>query len=271
MRTILKKLGLSDKEIDLYVAGLKSGPATVLDLAKFSQIKRPTVYVLIEHLRKLGLANQSFKGEQKLFEMARPQKLFKFIDEEKRETEEKEKNLGKIISDLEAMAKKPEFATDTKIYEGFEAIGEVMSEFARSKSLTYAISSGYYFDKIGMEKFLMATFMKNIAKVRERYKNRIRIVTDPNPLMVRLYLLEYRDVREFRFLPKEIKLPAMMNICEDRIALFSTHKPYSVIVIKNRTIAEMIKFMFDMMWQSLEGKNLPTAEQIEEARKIKLK
>lgn len=271
MRNVLKKFGLSDKEIDLYIAGLKSGPASVQDLAKSSGIKRPTVYVIIEHLQKLGLANQSFKGEQKLFEMARPQKLFKFIDEEKRETEEKEKSLGKIISDLEALARKPEFAADIKIYEGFDKIVEIIGEFARNKNLTYAISSAYYFDKIAMEKILMETFMKNSVKIREKYKNRIQIITDPNPFMVRLYLLEYTDVREFRFLPEGVKLPAMMNICDDRVALISARKPYSIVVIKNQTIAVMIKFLFEMTWQSLEGKNLPTPEQIEEARKIKLR
>jgi sugar-specific transcriptional regulator TrmB len=266
MRTILKKLGLSDKKIDLYIAGLKTGPATVQNLAKFSQIKRPTVYVLLEHLAKLGLANRSFKGEQKLFEMASPQKLFKFIDEEKREAEEKENFLQKVMPEFEAIVKKSEFATDTKIYEGFDLVKEIFGDLAKTKGITYTISSGHFYDKLDIN-----WFIKNVTQVRERAKNKSFIISDPHPLVIKFYLMEETNIREFRFLPKDMIMPSVIQIHEDTVVMISMDEPYSCIVMKNRTIAETLKFLFNLIWQSLKEKNLPDAKVIEEARKIQLK
>lgn len=261
MRNNLKKIGLSDKEIEIYLAGLKSGPATVQKLAQTSKIKRPTVYVVLDRLKELGLVNQRIRGNKKLFEMAEPKKLLKFVEKEKEEIEEKEKDINKIISNLEAMAKKAEFATDVKVYEGFEAIAEILGEFARTKSPTYAISSGEYFSKISFKKFMV-----KVGDVRERFKNKIYLITDPHPAPVKIYLME-DPIREFRFLPKGMRLPSMLNICQDKVALISVQEPYSIIVVQNKTIAETIKFMFNIIWQSLEGKNIPLPEMIEEAKR----
>jgi len=265
MRQELKKLGLSDREIEIYLFGLGVGPASAQSIANATKIKRPTVYVDLDRLKQLGLVNQSFKGKKKFFAMAPPEKLFRVIEKEKDELAEKEAGIKNIISNLKALADKAEFASDIQVFEGFSAIEEIISEFAKTKNPTYAISSGIYFEKVKWP-----NFMSNIAKVRERSKNKIFIITDPHPLEIKLYLMEDTDARELRFLPAGIKLPSMLFICEYKVALISMEEPYSSILIKNRTIAETEKFMFDIIWQNLEGKNLPDAKQIDEARKIQL-
>lgn len=52
----LISLGLSDKEAKIYIALYKIGEGTAYEVAKESGIKRPTVYILMESLRKRGLA-----------------------------------------------------------------------------------------------------------------------------------------------------------------------------------------------------------------------
>ena len=51
----LQDMGLSEKESQVYVALLELGKANVARIAQQSNIKRPTVYVLLEDLRKKGL------------------------------------------------------------------------------------------------------------------------------------------------------------------------------------------------------------------------
>lgn len=265
MRKELKNLGLSDRETDIYIFGLGAGPTTAQNIANATKIKRPTVYVDLERLKQLGLVHQSFKGKKKLFEMAQPEKLFQITEKEKEKTKEKEIGIENIVSSLKAIANKSEMASDVKMFEGFPAIEDIVSEFARVKSPTYAISSGSY-----LEKTKWASFMKNIASIRERQKNKIYIITDPHPLEIKLYLMEDTDAREYRFLPSGVQLPSMMFMCEDKIALISMKEPYSSIVIKNQTVAETEKFMFDIIWQSLEGKNLPDEKMKEEAGIIRI-
>lgn len=254
MRNELKEIGLTDKEIDLYLAGLKLGPTTAQRLAEASEVKRPTVYFIIDSLKRLGLANQSYLGKKKLFEMAPPERLSKFIDEEKTRLKKKEQGIKKIISSLKVMTSHSEFASDVKIYDGYDATMGALIELGKTKSPTYSFYSSHYFPLEDYDKI-----KKTIAefnKVKRMAKSKLYIITDQMPLTSRFFPSADAEIREFRFLPKNIMLPAMVDIGEDVVALSSVRDGYSCIVIKNKTIADTLRVIHNIAWQSLGGKNL---------------
>lgn len=178
-------------------------------------------------------------------------------------------NIQNIFSALENLAKTHKFITDVKIYEGFGEIEEILLEFAKTKEPTFTIYSSHYLDKLGQEKIIKT--VSKINRVRARIKNKIRIITNANPLSVRLCQLEEADMREFRFLPENIKIPAMLDVCGDKVSLSYLSEPYGSIVVQNKMIVEMFKIMFDLIWQSLEGKNLPNNDLIKKSKEIQLK
>ncbi|MBU3964846.1 helix-turn-helix domain-containing protein [Patescibacteria group bacterium] len=261
MKKELKELGLTDKETDLYLAGLKLGPATAQKLAEVSEVKRPTVYFIIDRLKKLGLANQSYLGKKRLFEMAQPEKLAKFITEEKEKLKKKEQGINKIISSLKVMASKSEFASDIKIYEGYDATMDILIKLGKTKSPTYSFYSSHYFPLEDYEKIKKTVAEFN--KVKRMAKSKIYVITDHIPLTSKFFPSADEEIREFRFLPENIKLPAMVDISEDTVALSSVRNGYGCIVIKNKTIAETLRIIHGIVWQSLEGKNLPEEKEAE--------
>lgn len=253
MKKELKEIGLSDKEIDLYLAGLKLGPTTAQKLAETSEIKRPTVYFIVDRLKRLGLVNQSFLRRKKVFEMAAPEKLAKFIEEEKINLKKKEQGINKIISNLKVMASKSEFASEIKIYEGYDATMDALIELGKTKSPTYSFYSSHYFPLEDYEKI-----KKTIAefnKVKRMAKSKLYVITDQVPITSKFFPSADAELREFRFLSREIKLPAMVDISEDTVALSSVRDGYSCIVIKNKTIADTLRIIHGIVWQSLGDKS----------------
>ncbi len=260
MRTELKRLGLTDKEIEIYLAGIKAGPLTVQKLAEIAKVKRPTAYEVLSQLKELNLATQNLKGKKKVFAMAPPAKLLKFVEEKKEDASEMEKSVLKIISNLEAMAGKTDLATDVKIYEGWDGIDEVMVMFAKTDAPFYSIYSSYYLNVL--DKKMLGRIGKTVLKINEArlgLKNKLQVITDYSEISAKLHLLGKTGIREFRWLPKGTRLPAMVDVCEDKIALSSIKEKdkYGCILIQNSIIAETLKFMHSTIWQSLEGKNLP--------------
>ncbi len=252
MKNELKNLGLTDKEIDIYLAGLKLGPTTAQHLADASGVKRPTVYFIIDRLKKRGLINQSFLKRKKFFAMAPPEKLVRFIEEEKIKLKKKEQGINKIIADLEVMASKSEFASDIKIYEGYDATMEALIELGKTKSPTYSFYSSHYFPLEDYDKI-----KKTIAefnKVKRMAKSKLYVITDQVPMTSKFFPSADEEIREFRSLPKNIMLPAMVDISEDTVALSSVRDGYSCIVIKNKTIADTLRIIHNIVWQSLEKK-----------------
>ncbi len=266
MRKELKELGLTEKEADLYVVGLKLGPATIQQLAKTSGFKRTTVYFLIERLKKLGLVNKEFKKKKKLYEMASPEKFLRIFEEEKQKIAVKERDIQEIVSGLKAIANKKEFASDIKMFEGYDEVARAIIDLEKSNEPAYSIYSGHYFDKKDYKKIKKS--IAEINRMRKSYGAKSYIITDSETMIFRFYSEAKKDTpAEYRFLPQSVKLPSMIDVCGDKVILSSVQEE-SCILIQNKTIADMMKFMFKMIWEGLEGKNLPDDRAIEEARKI---
>ena len=56
LQSILKNIGLSETEAEVYLASLSLGPTTILKIARSSGVKRTSVYTIIDALKEKGLA-----------------------------------------------------------------------------------------------------------------------------------------------------------------------------------------------------------------------
>ena len=219
MKAELRELGLTEKEIGVYLAGLKLGPTTAQFLSDASKVKRSSVYFVIDGLKKRGLVNQSFRGKKKFFEMASLEKLTKFVDDDRNMLKKKEGMISKVISDLQLMTSKSEFASDIKIYEGYDETMRVLFELAKTKSPTYGFYTSHYFPEEDLERAKRATAEFN--KIKRMAKSKLYIITDQIPLSSKFFPLVDEELREFRYLAEDVKLPAMVDITDDIVALTS--------------------------------------------------
>jgi sugar-specific transcriptional regulator TrmB len=103
----LRKLGLKEKEVSVYLAALELGFTSVQNIAKQAQLSRPTVYEIIKELIKKGLMREvkrqgNVRGERTYFAAESPDNLLGLLRVQKREVEEKEREFIRIISALRA-------------------------------------------------------------------------------------------------------------------------------------------------------------------------
>src|SRR4051812_35603168 len=96
----LQDLGLSEKEARVYLAALEIGQATADQLAKQANIKRPTTYVQLESLMKMGLMSTYEEGKKTYFTPESPDTLKKIFESKKREFEAREQDLTAILPEL---------------------------------------------------------------------------------------------------------------------------------------------------------------------------
>ena len=72
---ILNDMGLSENESKVYFMALSLGPTTILKLSQASELKRTTVYSVVESLKQKGLINTQVNGFKKKFVAEDPKKL----------------------------------------------------------------------------------------------------------------------------------------------------------------------------------------------------
>ncbi|OHA66812.1 MAG: hypothetical protein A3C04_02810 [Candidatus Wildermuthbacteria bacterium RIFCSPHIGHO2_02_FULL_45_25] len=98
----LRKLGLKEKEVRIYLAGLELGPNTVQNIAQKAGVTRPTCYEIIQSLEERGLFSQEQRGKKRYFAAQSPEKILHLLRIQKREIEEKEREFIRIIAALES-------------------------------------------------------------------------------------------------------------------------------------------------------------------------
>ena len=145
----LRKLGLKEKEVQVYLAGLALGPSSVVDIAKKAGITRPTAYEIIKSLEKKGLFSATKKAKKRYFSAQSPSQILGILRTQKKEIEEKEREFIRIIASLESKYGSKE-NREIKAYkgkEGLEALEEIFSFTSSTEILILDSSQSIYQDK----------------------------------------------------------------------------------------------------------------------------
>ena len=96
----LRKIGLNDKEIKVYLSLLTNGKATPATLSKLTKINRATVYNVAQSLQSKGIIVEDLTDKVLYFSPLPPQNLEQIVERPKRELKEKELLIRKAINDL---------------------------------------------------------------------------------------------------------------------------------------------------------------------------
>jgi sugar-specific transcriptional regulator TrmB len=78
---ILKSLGLSDKEIKIYLANLQLGSSLVQKIANFAGLNRTSAYDLLKSLEQKGFVSHTIQSGKRFYQAAQPTKLIDMLKE----------------------------------------------------------------------------------------------------------------------------------------------------------------------------------------------
>lgn len=139
IQTIFKKIGLTETETALYLAGLEYSTLGVSELEKQTRIKRTTIYHAIETLMQKGLASKVSTGARVKFTMTKPENIKKLIEKEIVKMENRKNDLDEIIPLLQQKTKINESDVRISHFEGIEGIKLVVEEALYCKSRKWDI------------------------------------------------------------------------------------------------------------------------------------
>ena len=132
----LEHIGISRKEIDVYTYLLTVESAVPIKIAKDVDMKRSTVYVILELLKEKGLIREIEKGKRTCYQAEDIERIKFFLEERKLKTEEYIKNFETLAPQLKAAIRKTGEAPIIKFFEGEDAVQISMSELAENPRFT---------------------------------------------------------------------------------------------------------------------------------------
>ena len=248
----LKNAGLGDKEAKVYLAMLELGPAPVLEIAAKAGVNRPTAYLQIESLKKMGLVSTQKKGKKDLYIAESPDQLNSVLSKEEKLIGNRKEELKKILPELESVFNQTGDKPVVRYFEGKEGLKKILNEFLKAKDKKIYLISSYnlVYDKMPtdlwsdysakrLEKkiFVKAIFSHSGGEAR---------TSDP------------AKFREIRFIDAH-KFPfnADVSIFDDKVAISSVISgKLGGTIVTDKNIADSFMAIFNLLWP-LGSETLP--------------
>lgn len=233
--------GLSSKEASIYLTLLKIKTGTAYKIAKISQIKKPTTYVVLESLREKGYVLKTPSKRGTSYTAKSPDELVTNV-------EQKLSNILKILPQLKNIFGDTNFGINVFYYEGIQGIKELL-DYKISEMQNEEIVG--FFAKLENENKLITELTKQWASLLLKNNISFKGIT-PDVRITRDMVKEnLHTQQEIKFVDPQ-KYSSNISIdCVHGFVRIIDYKNLNGIIIENKEVTNTIKQIFEMVWEHL--------------------
>ena len=243
---VLNKLGLSKTQAILYLASLKYGILSVLELSKITGISRQQIYEDAQKLIDFGLYEVTRRQGRKYI-AANPSKLIKFGKRKIEATEAVLSEISVFLPSLESLAlsKNKKEKISIKHYEGLEKLERAYDdELAASKNTEVLSFAGSVDDVF---RFFPESYWDKWNKEFVKSDSRSRMLVHNSDVARATAEHDKRYKRETRWL-HSFPLKANIDVFNGTVLIVSFYDEMAIWV-ESRVLAESYRIMFNTLWE----------------------
>ena len=239
VRPLLLRLGLEDREIDVYLAllGMKSAKASAV--ASAAGQSRSHSYLLLKALMKRGLVSEVDRGGVLHFTAESPSSLLRIAEDRVRELSETGKLLEGAVPLLESLSSPIIREPRVTLLHGFEGMKQIYRESFRHTFCSF-------FNPEPMFKAFGKNCVHDLSTLG-KLKGRDMLV-DSEATKRYINEVEQDDEYEIRILPKGIVFHTDTMVYGDTMALYAYDEQKTIVRIENKNIADAFRAWFEAMW-----------------------
>jgi len=242
----LRKFGLTDTEISIYLTSLSFPSITVNELVKQTNIKRTTIYHALETLTQKGLCAKKQTFGKQAFSVTDPKNIENLLEEKINELQSQKKALHELLPLLE-QNKKKNSSMVVSHYEGIEGIKLVVEDALYCKSKHWDIISPIknFFSEFDKD---YAEYFVRTRKIRQLTARSLWEDYAQNKNLSGEILKE----RNPKVLPSVMqgKFKSVICLYDDKVLIISSFQELSAILIQSQEFFETMQAVFDGLWQS---------------------
>src|SRR3989338_1671215 len=239
---ILRKIGLTENEIKIYLQLLKSGSSTAYEIGKQTGIYRVHVYDKLEQLMDKGLVTHVYSGAKKFFQATPPAKIQHYLEDRKKELELQEEAVNSILPELEKMANLPKEDTFVEVFKGNEGLKYFLKDIIKTgkEVLITGIDDQKYQEAIPV-------FMKQYFRDLKTNKIPERVITLKRKNIF-LFNKELAPWTNYRYLEATQFNPTNTFVYGNKVVIVAWGSPVTAVMIKNNEVAKTYKNNFEYLW-----------------------
>lgn len=244
---LLRKIGLTDGEIKVYLALLKLGQTTVGPIGSESKVSKSKLYDILEKLSGKGLAGSIIKNGTKYFSASNPRMIVEYLNKQRAGLDETRIAVEKLLPVLETHRASLGQKRIAELYEGFHGLKAVREELLltlkKGEELLVLVAP-----KLANEKW--EPWFIDFHRRREARGVRMRIIYNKDAAKFGEKRKQLKHTK-VRYLPNEMISPNWIDVYKDAIlfVLVIQDAPVS-LVIRDKSLAESFRSYFDIVWST---------------------
>ncbi len=225
----LLEAGLTRNEAKVYLELLERGESSANQIAKNLSMDRTLIYTLLNHLIEKGQVRYLIKESKKKFSCSNPRNLLNPI-------RAKELLVSELIRDLKKIEAKKQEEIEINVYEGKEGLRNFINFVLKEKEFFAFGSTG--------RAFYQLYEMPAIVKAIEKSKIKVKIIGDE-----KLRGSEVFGFKKFEYKYFNTESEATTSIFRDYTSIHVIKNKPTIIMIKNKDIADTYKNYFKVLWK----------------------
>lgn len=242
IKEILKEIGLTNNESEVYLTLLKSGSISVNDIAEKSALHRQAVYDALDRLLEKGFVSFVLKNNKKYFEGLNPENIPKYL-------REKEERVNEMLPELLKLTKLPREDTFVDLLKGKDVVRAVYRDIIKEfeKKPGEVLISGVDERKfVEEDRIALKQHLKRLEKLR--CKEKILLKEGDR------YVVEGHQTI-YRYLPEESFNPTPIYVYNDKFTVIVWGNPNYSIMVKNKSLADSYRKQFNLLWKISKNLN----------------
>ncbi len=228
----LKHLGMTPKEIDVYLALISLKSASIFQLKSRARTSRKSIYEILQRLLDRGLISYTVKDGKKMFSAAHPERLIEIV-------REKEDEIKSILPQIEARYNENNESTKVEVFLGANGIKTISENVLRVGKPMYAVSgNAEMYDHL---KYYTAQYLKR----REALGIHRKAVYNDGARAKKLC----PPLTEIRYAPRGYESPLQFTVYGDNVNMHIYADVIVGIHIQSKAVAESFMNYFRLMWE----------------------
>jgi sugar-specific transcriptional regulator TrmB len=242
----LQQLGLTENQAKVYISCLQLGVDTVLNIAKIAELKRPTVYLILDELENLGLVSKTKKASKSLFKAETPEKL---VTDLKIKTETANNLLPSLKAIYNLDPEKPNIKIADGVAGARNVYKEIFTYLKNNPSEELLIFGSLKDAKENFQDQVIDFFYETAGKS----KNQIREIGNDDVETRKYYRNSHKinPRHDIRLIRDEGEFTLTDNMLYgNTLVIFSVKKQIFATIIESASITKTYRTLFNMAWRS---------------------
>ena len=235
-KKVLKDIGLTEYESELYIALLQNGQLSAYELAEKTGMYRQVTYDTLNRLTEKGYVNSVKEGKSQKYSAVHPELILEYLNEKT----ENFKNILPTLIQIDKKAKEPLMVETYK--------GKNVTSIALRDIISRLKEKGGEVLCTAVDESLPLVKSKTIVEQYERdlinYKIKEKIIIKEGAKGA-----FQKGTSKYRKIPEKFFNTNPTQIYGDNVQIIVWGNPDYLIIIRSKDVAEAYRKQFELLWQ----------------------